>query len=75
MNADIRYWPAFGDEDYQSSGAYIFRVANGTSQSLRYSQFQGMTVFNGGFVNQVSLNYFNSKNETAKLILRTYNTR
>ena len=39
LNADIRYWPAFGDPDAQSSGAYIFRVANGTSESIRYSQF------------------------------------
>lgn len=39
FNADIRYWPSFGDDDYQSSGAYIFRVENGTSESIRYSQF------------------------------------
>lgn len=37
--ADLRYWPAFGDPDQQSSGAYIFRVTNGTTKSIRYSQF------------------------------------
>jgi hypothetical protein len=37
LNADLRYWPAFGDNDAQSSGAYIFRVATGVSESLRYS--------------------------------------
>lgn len=45
LNADIRYWPAFGHDDYQSSGAYIFRVANGTNTSVRYSSFQGMRVW------------------------------
>jgi hypothetical protein len=37
--ADIRYWPGFGNEDEQSSGAYIFRVNNDTTMNLRYSQF------------------------------------
>ena len=42
FNADLRYWPAFGDPNQQSSGVYIFRVADGVSESLRYSQFQGV---------------------------------
>jgi hypothetical protein len=39
FNADVRYWPAFGSDDAQSSGAYIFRVNNGVNESIRYSQY------------------------------------
>ena len=36
---DLRYWPSFCEDDEQNSGAYIFRIENGTSESKRYSQF------------------------------------
>jgi lysosomal alpha-mannosidase len=76
LNADIRYWPAFGDEDYQSSGAYIFRVENGTNSSVRYSAFQGMRVWvNNNVLSQATLTYFNEKNETANLILKVFKKR
>lgn len=50
-------------------------MANGTSKSIRYSQFQGMTWFSAGFVNQLTFDYFDDNNETATLIMRAYKTR
>ena len=58
--ADLRYWPGFGNEDEQSSGAYIFRVNNGTTQNIRYSQFQGCAIYESAVINQITFYYFNA---------------
>lgn len=50
LYADLRYWPAFGNNDLQSSGAYIFRVEDNVTESLRYSHFQGLLYFNTTFL-------------------------
>jgi hypothetical protein len=34
-----------------------------------------MTVFDGGFVQQVTFNYFNNKNESGRLLLRLFQKR
>ena len=72
---DLRYWPAFCNSDQQNSGAYIFRIENGTGESIRYSQFQGLVYWKSNFVNQITFFYQNEKNESARIMMRMFGKR
>ena len=71
----MRYWPAFGDADQQSSGAYIFRVKNDTTESTRYSHYQGLAAYQTSVLDQITFYYYNEKNETARIVMRMYKSR
>jgi len=50
-------------------------VNNGTSENIRYSQFQGCAIYESTIVNQITFYYYNAQNETARLVFRGFKTR
>ncbi len=40
---DLRWWPAFGSDDFQPSGDYIFRPQDNVYDSLKFTAPDRMT--------------------------------
>ena len=72
LGVDLRYWPSF-QQSGQKSGAYIFRVKQGVTESLRYSALKGdPVVFKGDFMSQITFDFANDKGEAATLRMRMF---